>query len=183
MAWEDAFKIITAMIASIGAGGALVFALSTWLGKLWAQRILENEKHQLASELEKTKRELDIVKETTLRFQNDKLHTYRAVIDVIARILAALDAHESGRLPPNEAGARFDEFNEQRIRIYGYLAMIAPQGVMDAQDKLIDNLLLVAHGNAEYQWEEVRANALALLNAVRIDVGIDKSPISYNGKL
>ena len=57
MAWEDAFKIITAMIASIGAGGAIVFALSTWLGKLWAQRILENEKHQLASELEKTKRE------------------------------------------------------------------------------------------------------------------------------
>jgi hypothetical protein len=183
MAWEDAFKIITAMIASIGAGGAIVFALSTWLGKLWAQRILENEKHQLASELEITKRELDIIKETTLRFQNDKLHTYRAVIDVIARVLAALDAHESGRLPPNEADARFDEFNEQRIRIYGYLAMIAPQAVMDAQDKLIDNLLLVAHGNAKYEWEKVRENALAMLNAVRIDVGIDKSPISYNGEL
>ena len=57
MAWEDAFKIITAMIASIGAGGAIVFALSTWLGKLWAQRILENEKHQLASELEKKQSE------------------------------------------------------------------------------------------------------------------------------
>mgnify|MGYP007039732233 CR=1 FL=1 len=26
-------------------------------------------------------------------------------------------------------------------------------------------------------------NALAMLNAVRIDVGIDKSPISYNGEL
>jgi len=183
MAWDDAFKIITAMIASIGAGGAIIFALSTWLGKLWAQRILENEKHQLASELEKTKLELDIVKETTLRFQNDKLHTYRAVIDVIARILSALDAHESGRLQANEANARFDEFNEQRIRIYGYLAMIAPQAVMDAQDELIDNLLLVAHGNAEYKWEKVRANALALLNAIRIDIGIDKSPIFYNGAL
>ena len=97
--------------------------------------------------------------------------------------LAALDAHESGRLPPNEADAHFDEFNEQRIRIYGYLAMIAPQAVMDAQDKLIDNLLLVAHGNAKYEWEKVRENALAMLNAVRIDVGIDKSPISYNGEL
>ncbi|MEJ8680107.1 hypothetical protein P0C22_16350 [Plesiomonas shigelloides] len=183
MAWEDVFKIIAAMIASIGAGGAVVFALSSWLGKLWAQRILENEKHQLASALEKTKRDLDIVKETTLRFQSDKLHTYRAVIDVIARILSALDAHESGRLQPNEAGARFDEFNEQRIRIYGYLAMIAPQEVMDAQDELIDNLLLVANGGAKYDWKKVRENALALLNAVRIDVGIDKSPIFYNGDL
>ena len=183
MAWEDAFKIIAAMIASIGAGGAIVLALSTWLGKLWAQRILESERHQLASQLEKTKRELDIVKETTLRFQNDKLHTYRAVIDVIARILATLDAHESGRLQANEAGARYDEFNEQRIKIYGYLAMIAPQAVMDAQDKLIDSLLLVTNGNEKYEWNKVRANALALLNAVRIDIGIDKSPISYNGAL
>ena len=183
MAWEDAFKIIAAMIASIGTGGAIVFALSNWLGKLWAQKILENEKHQLASALEKTKLDLEIIKETTLRFQNDKLHTYRAVIDVIARILSALDAHESGRLKPNEAGARFDEFNEQRIRIYGYLAMIAPQAVMDAQDALIDNLLLVANGNAKYEWEKVRANALGLLNAIRVDIGIDKSPISYNGAL
>ncbi len=183
MAWEDAFKIIVAMIASIGVGGALVFALSSWLGKLWAQRILENEKHQLASELEKTKRDLDVVKETTLRFQNDKLYTYRAVIDVIARLLAALDSHESGRLAPQEANARFDEFNEQRLKIYGYLAMIAPQAVMNAQDNLIDYLLLISHNNAEYDWEKVREKSLALLNAVRVDIGIDKSPVTYNGEL
>ncbi|MGK4473067.1 hypothetical protein [Aeromonas molluscorum] len=181
MTWDDTFKIVAAMITSIGAGGAFIFALSTWLGKLWAQRILESEKHQLASALEKTKSELDVIKETTLRFQNDKLHTYRSVIDVTARILSSLDAYESGRLQANEAGARFDEFNEQRLRIYGYLAMIAPQSVMDAQDALIDNLLTVANGGAEYKWEIVRENALALLNAIRIDVGIDKSPISYNG--
>ncbi|QPR87840.1 hypothetical protein [Aeromonas hydrophila] len=183
MNWDDVLKIITATITSIGAGGAIIFALSNWLGRLWAQRILESEKNQLASALEKTKSEIEIIKETTLRFQNDKLYTYRAVIDVIARILSALDAHESGRLEANEAGARFDEFNEQRIRIYGYLAIVAPQPVMDAQDVLIDNLLLVANGQTEYKWEIVRENALALLNAIRIDVGIDKSPIYYNGAL
>lgn len=183
MAWEDAFKIITAMIASIGAGGAIILALSNWLGKIWADRIIENKKHQLSSELEIIKRDLDITKETTLRFQNDKLHIYRSVIDVIASILAVLDAHLAGRLPSDEAGARLHEFNEQRIRIYGYLAMIAPQDVMDAQDKLIDNLLLVANGGAVYEWGQVRDNALALLNAIRVDVGIDKSPITYNGEL
>lgn len=139
MTWDDVFKIIFSILASIGAGGAIVLALSSWLGKLWAQRILENERHKLSSELEKTKRDLDVIKETTLRFQNDKLHIYRIIVDVIAKLLAALDAHESGRLQPQEANAHFDEFNEQRIKIYGYLAMIAPQAVMDAQDNLIDS--------------------------------------------
>ena len=183
MIWDDAFKIVVAMITSVGAGGAIVFALSTWLGKIWAQRILASENHQLTSALEKTKSELEVIKETTLRFQNDKLHIYRNVIDVVARILSSLDAFELGRLQPNEAGARFDEFNEQRIKIYGYLAMIAPQPVMDAHDVLFDDLLSIAGGHAEYKWEVVREHALSLLNAIRIDIGIDKSHISYNGAL
>ncbi|EMX0314406.1 hypothetical protein AAFZ98_004561 [Vibrio parahaemolyticus] len=61
--------------------------------------------------------------------------------------------------------------------------MLAPQSVMDAQDKLIDLLLLVAHGNANYEWEVVRELALKLINEVRKDIGIDKSAIAYNGEL
>jgi hypothetical protein len=120
--------------------------------------------------------------QTTLRFQNDKMVIYRAVIDSVARLLASLDSHESGRLVANEAGARFDEFNEQRMRVYGYLAMLAPQSVMDAQDELMDHLLEISHGEAAYEWTNVREKALGLLNAVRDDIGIDKSSISYNGR-
>ena len=84
-----------------------------------------------------------MVKETTLRFQNDKIITYRAVVDVVSKVLASFDSIELGRLGATEAAARFDEFNEQRIRVYGYLAMLAPQQVMDAQDRLMDHLLCV----------------------------------------
>lgn len=183
MNWNDVFKIITATITSIGAGSMLVFALSTWLGRLWAERILETEKHQLTTALEKLKIELDITKETQLRFQSEKLYTYREAFNLIARMLASLDAHMLGHLQVNEANDRFSEFNEQRIKIYGYLAIMAPQPVMDALDALIDNLLLVSYGKAEYKWETVRNNALTLLNAIRIDIGIDKTPIYYNGVL
>lgn len=82
-----------------------------------------------------------------------------------------------------EAGARFDEFNEQRLKVYGYLAMLAPQSVMDAQDSLIDHLLKISHGTVVYEWSAVREKALALLNAVREDIGIGKEPITYNGEL
>ena len=183
MQWDDVLKFITASIASIGAGGALVFSLSSWLGKVWASRILENERHQLSSELEKTKRDLDVIKETTLRFQNDKILTYRAVVEVVARILSAFDSHQLGRLQAQEAGARFDEFNEQRLKVYGHLAMLAPQAVMDAQDNLMDYLLMIANGSAPYEWVKVREKAIIMLNAIREDIGIDKTPISYNGAL
>jgi len=182
MSWEDALKIFATGLVSIGGGSVVVLGLSTWFGKLWADKMLAKQTNKLAAQLESTKRELDVVMQTTLRFQNDKMVIYRAVIDSVARLLASLDSHESGRLVANEAGARFDEFNEQRMRVYGYLAMLAPQSVMDAQDELMDHLLEISHGEAAYEWANVREKALGLLNAVRDDIGIDKSPISYNGR-
>lgn len=54
----EILKLVGAVLFSLGGGGAIVFALSSWLGKVWASRILENEKkgHQL--EIEKYKSEL-----------------------------------------------------------------------------------------------------------------------------
>ena len=101
MDWADVFKLITASIASIGVAGGLIFALSSWLGKVWARRILDREKNELDRELEAKKRELDIFKDTYLRTHNDKLVIYRAVIDSVAKLLAAFDAHQSGRLQPH----------------------------------------------------------------------------------
>lgn len=157
--------------------------MASWLGKVWASRILERERTALGVELEKTKRELDVVKETTLRFQNDKILTYRAVVDVVSKVLASFDSIEQGRLSADVAASLFDEFNEQRIRVYGYLAMLAPQQVMDAQDRLMDHLLCVSQGNEPYEWGNVRNLAIDLLNEIRRDIGIDKSPIQYNGQL
>ncbi|GBO89885.1 hypothetical protein [Marinobacter salsuginis] len=183
MDWADVFKIVTASVASIGVAGGLIFALSSWLGKVWARRILDREKNELDRELEAKKRELDIFKDTYLRTHNDKLVIYRAVIDSVAKLLAAFDAHQSGRLQAPQAAEAFDSFNQQRLQVYGYLGMLAPQPVIDAQDKLTDHLLMISGGSASYDWEEIRQLAIAFINEVRIDVGIDKDPISYNGDL
>ena len=183
MEWETVFKFVAATMASISTGGAIVFALSSWLGKVWADRILAKEKQRLESDLEKTKRELDVIKETVLRFQNDKILTYRAIVDVVARILSSFDSYQVGRLQPGEPEGRFDQFNEQRLRLYGYLAMLAPQSVMDAQDQLMDCLLNIANGHAPYEWKTVRELAINLLNEIRKDIGIDKRPIEYRGEL
>jgi len=195
MGWQqDALQTFTEGLIAVGGIGAVVVGVSTLAGKILADKIVAKQNHKFASQLEAiktdlatkleaTKRDLDILKENTLRFQNDKIVIYRIVIDIVSRFLAALDAHYRQRLPQPEAWARFDQFNEERMKVYGYLAMLAPQTVMDAQDRLIDNLLLVANGNAIYEWHVVRENALMMLNAIRDDIGIGDNPIRYNGDL
>lgn len=194
MTWEDALRVIGSSLFSVLSAGAIIMGLASWLGKIWAERILRKESHDLQEKLNEaqhrldislraSERELDLIKEMYASVRNDKVAIYRGVVDLIAALLAKLDAHEMNRLPPDEAVKHFDSFNEQRIRLYGYMAMFAPQSVMDAQDDLIDYLLQVSHGVETYQWETVRLKALALINEVRRDVGIDKSSITYNGNL
>jgi len=46
-----------AVLLSLGGGGAIVLGMSSWLGKLWATRMLEKEKAKYATELEVTRNE------------------------------------------------------------------------------------------------------------------------------
>jgi len=52
------FAIAAAIIGSLGGGGLLVFALSSWLGRIWATRIMEREKAALITSIEAVKAEL-----------------------------------------------------------------------------------------------------------------------------
>ena len=183
MSWEDVLKLFGAALFSLGGGGIIVFALSSWLGKVWAGRILGQETHRLTMELEETKRDLDVFKEKTLRFQNDKILAYREITEIVAKLLAIMDT-DNGRIVGWDTDkGPVHEFNEQRLKLYGYLAMLAPQAVMDAQDDLVDHLLLTVAGEVDYKWTEVREKVLFLLNAVRDDIGLAAGPIVYKGKL
>lgn len=80
MRWEDAFRFSTAILTSLGVGAAIVFAFSSWLGKVWAVRILDKERHDLSK----------LRKEHGIRFS--KLHAERAeAIKEIVQMLQALD--------------------------------------------------------------------------------------------
>lgn len=80
MSWEESYRLAVAVLTSVGGGTAIVFGFSSWLGKIWAARILGNE--QLA--LEKLRREHEV------RFS--KLHLERAeAIKELAQCLQDLD--------------------------------------------------------------------------------------------
>jgi hypothetical protein len=48
MSAQEVFEVAAAVIASFGGGGVIVFALSGYLGKAWADRALEKQKQDYA---------------------------------------------------------------------------------------------------------------------------------------
>lgn len=197
MSYVDVINVVTAVILSIGGGGAIVFGLSAWLGKVWANRLMDAERAKHSQELEKLrselrynseknladiKTELDIYKEKHLKGHSDKIAIYRLAVDIVSDLLGDLDLIAM-QCTPEDALKRWDKFNRDRMRAYGYIAMLAPQSVMDAFDALFDLLIMVCHGNKKYDWPLVRNLALNLINEIRKDIAIDISPIEYKGEL
>jgi len=198
MVVSEAFEMAGAVLVALGGGGVITFALSTWLGKVWADRLMIQERakhdkeltilreelrHNNAQEITNLKNELDIFKEKHLRGHADKIVIYRLSVDIIAEMLGDLDYARITKQPPPKPLERYDKFNRNRMKAYGYVAMLAPQHVMDAYDALFDHLIIVASGQDSYNWTKVRELCIALNNEIRKDIGIDTSPIEYRGKL
>jgi hypothetical protein len=101
MDWKPLLEIAGAALAAIGSASVLLFALSSWLGKIWASRILEKERSDLA-----------IFKETVLKERNEKVATYKSVVDVVSKILADLDKLYAGHLEPEKGIEAYHVFNE-----------------------------------------------------------------------
>ncbi len=56
---SEIWSISAAVLTSIGGGGVLVLFMSSWLGKVWANRILEGDKAKYQKEFAELKAELD----------------------------------------------------------------------------------------------------------------------------
>jgi len=192
---DEYLKISATIITALGGSGAIILGLANYLGKLWANRLMATEKAKHDRELEELRTqlykvnqeelakfhsEIEVYKQTQLREHSDKLAIYRVTIDMVATMLAKVEMiviKNKQQLSPEEA----EQFETERLKIYGYLAMIAPQEVMDANDAFIDQLLALIFDGQFVKWEAIRFKALTLTNAMRKDIGMDKSEISYNG--
>jgi uncharacterized membrane protein len=194
MSYGEIIEIATTILASLGTGALIVLGCSSWLGKIWAERIMEKERASYAMELEKLrsslnkevatdlelwKKQLDVTATRSLREISDKLTIYQSTVDLISEVLGDFDRVSRDPVATQNGPDRIDDFNRKRMKAYGRIAMLAPQTVVDTFDGLTDHLFAVASGQKQYVWEEIRQLAIALINEVRIDIGLDKSPIVY----
>ena len=59
MTISDVWRVALAVLTSLGGGAVIVLALSSWLGKVWANRILEGERAKYAAEMERLRSSLE----------------------------------------------------------------------------------------------------------------------------
>ncbi len=197
MSVADVFKTALAVLASVGGGGAIVLGLSGWLGKVWAERLMERERQDYRKELERLRADLDrenatalervraeweVLKTKALGAHAEKIAHYQMFIDILAPMAADVASAALGvTFSPEQVNAKIETFEKARLRAYGYLAMFAPPAVMDAQDVVVDYLHASLEGSTPFQWPEFRHRAIAMLNAIREDLGLDTRPIEYHG--
>ncbi|WP_029655001.1 hypothetical protein [Marinobacter daepoensis] len=52
MTWANTFQVVAAALGAVGGAAVIILGLSSWLGKVWANRILEQDRFKYSQELE-----------------------------------------------------------------------------------------------------------------------------------
>ncbi|EOX4459409.1 hypothetical protein [Vibrio diabolicus] len=87
MSTSNIFEVALAIIGSVGGAGAIIFGLSSFLGKVWANRLMQQEVAKHNEKLEAVKSELKkLESEHVVRFT--RLHEKQA--DIIAQLYSKL---------------------------------------------------------------------------------------------
>jgi hypothetical protein len=73
----EVFQISASIIVALGGGGAIVAGLSSWLGKLWAEKLLERTRDTNQRSLEAHKRELELSFNARNRVSEAEFEIYR----------------------------------------------------------------------------------------------------------
>lgn len=60
MDWTQIFQFVAVFLLSLGGAGGIIVAIASWLGKIWAERIMESYKAQQGKDLETLKNQYSI---------------------------------------------------------------------------------------------------------------------------
>ena len=74
-------ELLVTILGSVGGTAIIVAGLSNWLGKVWANRILEKDKRKYQEEIERIKKEYEVhfdgLKAVLLRYSENQFDIYR----------------------------------------------------------------------------------------------------------
>ena len=102
MSLADAINIGTSIVLSLGGAGVLIIGFSTWLGKVWAARVLEQDRMKYKKELEATKaqyekqleaykQELDKSKALFIRYSESQFKLYNDLWGSLCKLRITVD--------------------------------------------------------------------------------------------
>lgn len=175
MSTQIAFEIAGAVLLSLGGGGVIVFALSNWLGKFWADRLMARETARHSQDLAMLNADLQARVDHFSQTYKQKIELYKEVSDPLIDLI--VKAQHSGGLTP----ADLKDFDKSRLTTTALLAMFAPSPVFSEYNNLIDYIYNAFEGKEVWSFPEFRVRALKFLSLVRADIGLYADEVSYTG--
>lgn len=180
--WET----VSAIIVSIGGGGLIVAALSSWLGKVWADRLMAREtaahNRDLAAITAKFDRELETLRDDLFSKTDRLSHGYRQKIELYKEVGRPLIAYIAAQqFPGDNSHKALEVFDEARLNSTALLGLFAPTEVFDSYNNLMDYIFDCNDGTISWDFGEFRNRALTMLSLMRKDVGMFNDSVSYKG--
>jgi hypothetical protein len=134
MKWTEVFKLVFAMVASVGGAGAIIFILSSWLGKVWAHRILAREQaelHRLAKQHEIRFTELHVERAHVIKGLYEKL------VDLYDSMQSLLKYFQGGGEPSLDEKAQvFRDAHNEFIRAVARNKIYFAKDTCEIMDRL-----------------------------------------------
>jgi len=169
MSFKDVAEVSSAILLSLGGGGAIVYHLSGYLGKLWADKALQDQQQkyvqlnlQLQNQLDTAARRLQVDLDT-LGYLH-KLRTEESINKIAGlwKRIATLQnwfnliAREGVKLVPADEEAQKKQDEEFRLETYRSLA--------DCERYLLGEMLFIPKNIADVALQAVRAAQREKLN-------------------
>lgn len=162
MIWSTA----AAVIGSLGGGAVLVFAFSSWLGRVWATRIADAERAWFSKELEGYKHELQHLADE----QRDALTRKR---DIYARLATSMRVFLASGKPAS------DDERREFLAAFDLAALWASEDVAIALSSFLEYSVRNVSQPGSVTNEEFKNAYRACLNVMRKDCGFPNTKFSY----
>lgn len=147
MNWGELLTIVAAFVVSLGGGGAIVLGLSSWIGKILADRFVEKLKHEIQQELESYKTKL---KKSEFLFQRE----FEAASQFIALRRGLMPRYRFPDMDWNDACEDFaSDFDKVEKKLEQYMATYGAALKQETLDRLSSAIEQVAAGKFEVSGE------------------------------
>lgn len=155
-----------AVIGSLGGAVVLIFAFSSWLGKVWAIRIADAERARFSTELEGYRNELQQLADE----RRDALTRKR---DIYARLATSMRVFLASGKPAS------DEERREFLAAFDLAALWASEDVALALSGFLEYSVRSVSQPGSVTNEEFKNAYRACLNAMRRDCGFPNTKFSY----
>lgn len=88
---EDIYQFAFVLLSSIGGATIIIVAISSWLGKVWASKILESDKTKYTKELDKIRHQFKIdLNQLSIIHENQK-NSFQLIIKSLHKSIKSLE--------------------------------------------------------------------------------------------